>query len=96
MFVARLTSIQVSDLVPFAQLICPSVGHPSYAENDGSTRQHQMSVRGKFLGINRDDCVALAQEFDIRERDAHEDDSRRWRDGDNGYVLKVSTVSGGG
>ncbi|MDB4324727.1 type II toxin-antitoxin system HipA family toxin [bacterium] len=44
----------------------------AYAENDGWTRQHQMSVRGKFLGITRADCVAVAKEFDIREREAYE------------------------
>ncbi len=44
----------------------------AYAENDGWTRQHQMSVRGKFLGITRADCLAVAREFDIRDRDARE------------------------
>ena len=44
----------------------------SYAENDSWTSQHQMSVNGKFLGITRADCLAVARDFDIRDRDAGE------------------------
>jgi serine/threonine-protein kinase HipA len=44
----------------------------AYAENDGWTRQHQMSVHGKFLGVTRTDCIAVAREFDIRDREASE------------------------
>lgn len=44
----------------------------AYAENDGWTRRHQMSVRGKFLGITRSDCLSVAREFDIRDREARE------------------------
>jgi serine/threonine-protein kinase HipA len=44
----------------------------SYAENNAWTSQHQMSVNGKFLGITRADCLAVAGDFDIRDRDARE------------------------
>jgi serine/threonine-protein kinase HipA len=44
----------------------------SYAENSGWTSQHQMSVNGKFLGVTRADCLAVASDFDIRDRDARE------------------------
>lgn len=44
----------------------------SYAENTGWTSQHQMSVNGKFLGITRADCLVVAREFDIRDRDGRE------------------------
>lgn len=44
----------------------------SFAENDGWTSQHQMSVAGKFAGITRDDCLLLANTFDIRSSLANE------------------------
>ena len=44
----------------------------SFAENDAWTSQHQMSVNGKFRGITRADCLAVARDFDIRDKDAHE------------------------
>lgn len=43
----------------------------SFAENDAWTRQHQMSVAGKFAGIDRQDCLKVAQAFDIRSARAH-------------------------
>jgi serine/threonine-protein kinase HipA len=36
-----------------------------YAEGDGWTRQHQMSMNGKFSGITRHDLIAIADLFDI-------------------------------
>ncbi len=42
----------------------------SFAENDGWTRQHQMSVNGRFHGITRADCLALAETFDLRRATA--------------------------
>jgi len=44
----------------------------SFAENDGWTSQHQMSVAGKFRGITRRDCLRVASAFDIREVHANE------------------------
>jgi serine/threonine-protein kinase HipA len=44
----------------------------AYAENDGWTSQHQMSVNGKFLGITRADCLVVARDFDIRDTEARE------------------------
>jgi hypothetical protein len=44
----------------------------SYAENDGWTSQHQMSVAGKFRGITRQDCLRVARAFDMREHQAAE------------------------
>lgn len=37
----------------------------TYAENDAWTRQHQMSVRGKFRGITRGDLLEVADLFDV-------------------------------
>ncbi len=42
----------------------------SFAENDGWTSQHQMSIAGKFRGITRADCVRVAETFDIRTAQA--------------------------
>lgn len=44
----------------------------AFAENDSWTRQHQMSVAGKFSGITRRDCLRVASAFDIRSSQAHE------------------------
>jgi len=44
----------------------------AFAENDGWTSQHQMSVAGKFLGITRADCLKVAEVFDIRPTQARE------------------------
>lgn len=44
----------------------------AFAENDGWTAQHQMSVAGKFRGIERDDCLRVAKAFDIRTPQANE------------------------
>lgn len=44
----------------------------SFAENDGWTSQHQMSVAGKFRGITRQDCLRVASVFDIRDANANE------------------------
>lgn len=44
----------------------------SFAENDGWTAQHQMSVAGKFKGITRADCLRVADVFDLREAQATE------------------------
>lgn len=38
----------------------------AFAENDGWTRQHQMSVAGRFVGIQRADCLRVARVFDLR------------------------------
>ena len=37
----------------------------TYAENDAWTRQHQMSVNGKFRGITRRDLLELGEIFDV-------------------------------
>lgn len=37
----------------------------TYAESDAWTRQHQMSVRGKFLGITRGDLLEVGEMFDV-------------------------------
>ena len=37
----------------------------TYAENDRWTRQHQMSVRGKFRGITRGDLLEVGEIFDV-------------------------------
>lgn len=37
----------------------------TYAENDRWTRQHQMSVRGKFSGITRSDLLEVGEIFDV-------------------------------
>ncbi len=37
----------------------------TYAENDAWTRQHQMSVRGKFRGITRGDLLEVGEMFDV-------------------------------
>ena len=37
----------------------------TYAENDAWTRQHQMSVRGKFRGITRGDLLEVGETFDV-------------------------------
>ncbi len=37
----------------------------TYAESDGWTRQHQMSVRGKFRGITRGDLLEVGEIFDV-------------------------------
>lgn len=44
----------------------------TFAENDGWTSQHQMSVAGKFRGITRRDCLRVASAFDIRDVHANE------------------------
>lgn len=44
----------------------------AFAENDGWTRQHQMSVAGKFSGVTRADCLNVAHAFDIRAARAAE------------------------
>ncbi len=44
----------------------------SFAENDGWTSQHQMSVAGKFRDITREDCLRVALAFDIRDGKANE------------------------
>ena len=44
----------------------------AFAENDGWTRQHQMSVAGKFQNITRADCLRVATAFDIRAARARE------------------------
>ncbi len=44
----------------------------AFAENDGWTRQHQMSVAGKFHGITRADCVKVGEVFDIKTARATE------------------------
>ncbi len=38
----------------------------SFAENDGWTAQHQMSVAGRFKEVTRADCLRVADAFDIR------------------------------
>jgi serine/threonine-protein kinase HipA len=38
----------------------------AFAENEGWTAQHQMSIAGKFRGITRSDCLAVARAFDLR------------------------------
>ncbi|MDE2872651.1 MAG: type II toxin-antitoxin system HipA family toxin [Gemmatimonadota bacterium] len=37
----------------------------TYAESDGWTRQHQMSVRGKFRGITLGDLLEVGEIFDV-------------------------------
>ena len=37
----------------------------TYAENNAWTRQHQMSVRGKFRGITRGDLLEVGEMFDV-------------------------------
>lgn len=37
----------------------------AFAENDAWTRQHQMSVNGRFREIRRTDLMAVAQAFDV-------------------------------
>lgn len=37
----------------------------TYAENDAWTRQHQMSVGGKFRGITRSDLLEVGEIFDV-------------------------------
>ena len=37
----------------------------TYAESDAWTRQHQMSVRGKFRGIARGDLLEVGEMFDV-------------------------------
>ena len=37
----------------------------TYAENDAWTRQHQMSVRGKFRNITRGDLLEVGEIFDV-------------------------------
>lgn len=37
----------------------------TYAENDAWTRQHQMSVNGKFRGITRPDLLEVGEMFDV-------------------------------
>ena len=37
----------------------------TYAENDAWTRQHQMSVNGKFRGITRRDLLEVGEMFDV-------------------------------
>ena len=37
----------------------------TYAENDAWTRQHQMSVNGKFRGITRRDLLEVGKMFDV-------------------------------
>ncbi len=44
----------------------------SFAENNDWTSQHQMAVAGKFLDINRKDCLQVATAFDIRKNRAVE------------------------
>ena len=44
----------------------------AFAENDAWTSQHQMSVAGKFRGIDREDCIRVAKAFDIRRPQATE------------------------
>lgn len=44
----------------------------AFAENDGWTRQHQMSVAGRFAGIERGDCLRVASVFDIRSAQAEQ------------------------
>ncbi len=44
----------------------------AFAENAGWTRQHQLSVAGKFAGITRSDCLDVAAAFDIRPARAEE------------------------
>lgn len=77
--VFSLATVNYDDhLKNFAFLMDPT-GHwrlsPAYdvafAENDGWTRQHQMSVAGKFSRVTRSDCLRVARAFDIRPRRAH-------------------------
>ena len=44
----------------------------AFAENDGWTAQHQLSVAGKFRGITRDDCLRVAAAFDMRDLQAND------------------------
>ncbi len=44
----------------------------AFAEGEGWTSQHQMSVAGKFAGITRGDCLKVARVFDIRAAQARE------------------------
>ena len=44
----------------------------AFAENDGWTSQHQMSVNGKFQGVTKQDCLTVAEAFDIRRAHANE------------------------
>ena len=37
----------------------------TYAENDGWTRQHQMSVNGRFRGVRRADLLRIGSTFDV-------------------------------
>ena len=37
----------------------------TYAENDGWTRQHQMSVNGRFRGVRRADLLRVGSTFDV-------------------------------
>ena len=37
----------------------------TYAENDGWTRQHQMSMNGRFRGVRRADLLRIGSTFDV-------------------------------
>ena len=37
----------------------------TYAENEAWTRQHQMSVNGRFRGITRRDLMEVGERFDV-------------------------------
>lgn len=39
----------------------------TYAENEAWTRQHQMSVNGKFRGIARSDLLQVGKNYDLPE-----------------------------
>ena len=57
----------------------------TYAENDAWTRQHQMSVRGKFRGITRRDLLEVGEMFDVPDGGreiiaAVEEAVRSWRE----------------
>ena len=57
----------------------------TYAENEAWTRQHQMSVNGKFRGITRSDLLQVGKNYDLPEEgsaviDQVVDSLSRWRD----------------
>ena len=51
----------------------------TYAENDAWTRQHQMSVNGKFQAISRRDLLEVGEMFDVPKGGGRS--SNRWRGG---------------
>ena len=54
----------------------------TYAENEAWTRQHQMSVNGRFRGITRRDLLEVGERFDVP-------------DGGRGIVAAVEEAAGG-